>query len=536
MVVAMARDIRVLLIKLCDRLDNMRTLEHMKPEAQERIARETLEIYAPLANRLGIQAFKSELEDLSFKLPRARRATPISSRRCTKTKRERDKYITEVCKTLSSRLAEQGFAAEVTGRAKHLYSDLPEDEGAAVGHRAGPRPHRVPRRRRERERLLRRARRHPLAVDAGAGPLQGLHRAAQAEHVPVAAHDGHRPRARADRDPDPHPRDAPRRRARHRGALEVQGAGGGGIADQDAQRFALAAAAPRVAEGAQGPGRVPRGREGRPLPGRGLRLHARRATCASSRAGATPIDFAYQIHTQLGEHVTGRAHQRQDRAAPLQAAQRRRRRGPDAPAPAPEQGLARLRRARCGPARRSATYLRAGAARQEQAPRRGAAREGAPHGRASARPSCSRTTREMRRVFETLKVQNLEELFIGIGYGKIDPEDDREARRAAGRGGPREQAARVAARGAPRGPRPQGHQARRGRRSASTGSTTSSSATPSAATPSRATTSSASSRAGAASPSTAAAVRRPSTPIPSAASRSPGTARRGSTGACSSAS
>jgi GTP pyrophosphokinase len=121
MLVAMARDIRVLVVKLCDRLDNMRTLEHMKPEAQDRIARETMEIYAPLANRLGIARFKSELEDLSFRYMEPDAYADLMKKIAT-TQREQDKYINEVCKTLSAKLAEQGFAADVKGRAKHYYS------------------------------------------------------------------------------------------------------------------------------------------------------------------------------------------------------------------------------------------------------------------------------------------------------------------------------------------------------------------------------------------------------------------------------
>ena len=121
MVVAMARDIRVLLIKLCDRLDNMRSLEFMQPEAQERIAHETMDIYAPLAGRLGIYTLKAELEDLSFRYIDPKAHGNLQER-MSQTRKDRDRYIESVCRTITSRLAEQGFAADVTGRAKHLYS------------------------------------------------------------------------------------------------------------------------------------------------------------------------------------------------------------------------------------------------------------------------------------------------------------------------------------------------------------------------------------------------------------------------------
>ncbi len=121
MLVAMARDIRVLLVKLCDRVDNMRTLEFMSPDAQERIARETMEIYAPLANRLGIQRFKCELEDLAF-----RYLEPAAYQRLTqllaKGEAQRKRYIDEMSESLRRQIAEHGFGGEVDGRRKHLFS------------------------------------------------------------------------------------------------------------------------------------------------------------------------------------------------------------------------------------------------------------------------------------------------------------------------------------------------------------------------------------------------------------------------------
>jgi GTP diphosphokinase / guanosine-3',5'-bis(diphosphate) 3'-diphosphatase len=121
MIVAMSGDIRVLLIKLADRLHNMRTLSALASEKQRRIATETLEIYAPLAHRLGVQQIKWELEDLSFKTlhpgPYREIASLVERRRG-----ERQQYVDTVLEAARTRLREAGVKADVDGRPKHLYS------------------------------------------------------------------------------------------------------------------------------------------------------------------------------------------------------------------------------------------------------------------------------------------------------------------------------------------------------------------------------------------------------------------------------
>src|SRR5512145_776860 len=121
MVVAMSKDIRVLLVKLADRIHNMRTLDHMKPEKQERIARETMDIYAPLANRLGIGWLKSELEDLSFKYIDPAEYGNLTTRIQSRVK-ERERFIQEVVGLLRSHLDEAKISADIYGRVKHVYS------------------------------------------------------------------------------------------------------------------------------------------------------------------------------------------------------------------------------------------------------------------------------------------------------------------------------------------------------------------------------------------------------------------------------
>jgi len=121
MILAMVKDIRVILIKLADRVHNMRTLNFLASEKQRQIAEETIDIYAPMAHRLGIDSMKSELEELSFQYlhPDIHRGI---QKKLAKKERERERYVGEVVRIITKKLYEYGLTAEVTGRPKKIYS------------------------------------------------------------------------------------------------------------------------------------------------------------------------------------------------------------------------------------------------------------------------------------------------------------------------------------------------------------------------------------------------------------------------------
>lgn len=121
MIVAMGKDIRVILVKLADRLHNMRTLNHMSYEKQQRIAQETLDIYAPLSGRLGVNKWKIELEDLSFRYVKPDAYYDLVQK-VSRKKKEREKYIEEVIEILKQNMAQVNITCDVQGRPKHLYS------------------------------------------------------------------------------------------------------------------------------------------------------------------------------------------------------------------------------------------------------------------------------------------------------------------------------------------------------------------------------------------------------------------------------
>jgi GTP pyrophosphokinase len=121
MFLAMAKDVRVIFIKLADRLHNMRTLSYLPPDRQKMISKETLDIFAPLAHRLGMWRIKWELEDLSFKYLEPEKYREIS-KLVAKTRKEREEYIQEAISIIRASLDSHGIKADIQGRPKHLYS------------------------------------------------------------------------------------------------------------------------------------------------------------------------------------------------------------------------------------------------------------------------------------------------------------------------------------------------------------------------------------------------------------------------------
>ena len=121
MLLAMAKDIRVILIKLADRLHNMRTLKHQAEEKQKEIATETLEIFAPLAHRLGIFRLKWELEDLALLYLAPDKYYELVENISMK-RQEREEYINHVIEILNQKLTELGIQVNIEGRPKHFYS------------------------------------------------------------------------------------------------------------------------------------------------------------------------------------------------------------------------------------------------------------------------------------------------------------------------------------------------------------------------------------------------------------------------------
>src|SRR6478736_3477378 len=121
MIVAMAHDVRVILIKLADRLHNMRTLEYLGRQKQVQKARETLEVYAPLAHRLGIHKLKWELEDLAFETLHPRKYVEIKTM-VAERRTDREEHVSEASRVLQFELDKVDIPAEISGRAKHFYS------------------------------------------------------------------------------------------------------------------------------------------------------------------------------------------------------------------------------------------------------------------------------------------------------------------------------------------------------------------------------------------------------------------------------
>ena len=274
LLMAMSKDLRVLLVKLADRLHNMRTIKSLTPEKQQRKARETMEIYAPLAGRMGMQWMRDELEDIGFRIlnPEARKSI---IRRFVTLRNESGDVIAQITEDIRHALTQAGVQAVVFGREKKPYSIWRKMEEKKEGfsrlsdiygfriitqYGGG---------------LLHRARRGASALDGGAGPVQGLYQPAETNgyrsiHTTVSGRDGKRVEVQIR-------------------TSEMHAVAETGVAAhwsyKDGERFENPFAVDPfkwlrgITEGFEGAedSRFPRACEARDVPGPGVLLHARRA-------------------------------------------------------------------------------------------------------------------------------------------------------------------------------------------------------------------------------------------------------------------
>jgi antitoxin component of RelBE/YafQ-DinJ toxin-antitoxin module len=272
MAMAMARDIRVILVKLADRLHNMRTLEVLAGEKRRRIAKETLEIYAPIANRLGMHTMRVEFEDLGFKAMHPMRSERIRAA-VRRARGNRNEIVEKIEQSLIHCLEREGLEGEVLGREKHLYSIYKKMRGkrkafheimdvyafrivvdkadtcyrvlGAVHSLYKPLPGRF---------------KDYIAIPKANG-YQSLHTTLFGMHgVPH-------------RDPDPHPRDGRDGQQRHRRALAVQVPRGRSAQGHSRPRPPVGQGCTGAATACRQLAGIHRECEDRPVPRRGLRLH-----------------------------------------------------------------------------------------------------------------------------------------------------------------------------------------------------------------------------------------------------------------------
>ncbi len=313
MLLAMVRDLRVIMVKLADRTHNMRTIGSMSLQKRRQVARETLEIYAPVAERLGLYKIKLELEDLGFRALYPQRYR-IIERALKRARGNQKEFLGKIGKSLEEAMKKAGIQAVVESREKHLYSVYRKMRRKKSLLSQGGRRVRPAHPGRHLRHLLSRAGRGPRDLPADAGKIQGLHRDSARQWLPVLAYHAVRSQWRADRGADTHQRHAPHCRVRHRGALEIQIRG--------RHRFHAAGARARLdlaPDGDAGQWQcrgVHRKRQGRSVPDKVYVFTPKGAILRLPR-GATVVDFAYAVHTDIGNRCVAAKIDR--RLAPLRS-------------------------------------------------------------------------------------------------------------------------------------------------------------------------------------------------------------------------